>query len=146
MNAYLPLHPAVMRIPDIRVFSSQAERGTTRLHHQPPALSGSVSSPFAPLLTVAVSGYLPDNFLWHFYDRMIAIPESLDLGSISSEQAVCVHLWNATFRPQTLRSVLLSGREGMTLSATDLPRIMNRLGMLTWTLTVAMEGPDAINT
>lgn len=146
MNVYIPFRPATTRMPDIRVFSLQAERGTTRLHHRQNTLPGSVSSPSAPLLTVAASGYLPDNFLWHFYNRMIPIPESLDLGSISSEQAVRVHLWNATFRPQTLRSVLVSGREGMTLSGTDLPRAMNRLGMLTWTLTVAMEGPDAINT
>lgn len=146
MNASILLRPGTTRMPDIRVFSSRAERGTTRLYRRPGVLSGSVSSLPAHPVTETASGYLPDNFLWHFYDRMIAIPESLDLGSISSEQAVRVHLWNATFRTQTLRSVLVSGREGMDLAGTGLPRDMNRLGMLTWTLTVAMEGPDAINT
>ncbi|EMW9316153.1 hypothetical protein AAE121_004887 [Salmonella enterica] len=146
MSAYIPARPSLMRLPDVRVFSSRTERGTTRLHHIAGALSGSVSSPLPRPVTAAAAGYLPDNFLWHFYDRMIAIPESLDLGSISSEQVVRVHLWNATFRTQTLRSVLVSGREGITLSGTGLPRAMNRLGMLTWTVTVAMEGPDAINT
>lgn len=146
MSAYIPARPSLMRLPDIRIFSSRTERGTTRLYHITGVFSGSVSSPLPRPVTAAAAGYLPDNFLWHFYDRMIAIPESLDLGSISSEQVVRVHLWNATFRSQTLRSVLVSGREGITLSGTVLPRAMNRLGMLTWTFTVAMEGPDAINT
>ncbi|HAT1683653.1 TPA: phage tail protein [Klebsiella oxytoca] len=98
----------------------------------------------APSVLSAPGGRIPA-FIWQFYNRVIAIPEVLSAGSISTTliQPVCV--WNATLEPVRLCSQVFTGNEGMTLTGPSVPLPMNRLGLARWTLTVTMNGPDVIN-
>ncbi|ECG5643239.1 phage tail protein [Salmonella enterica subsp. enterica serovar Poona] len=111
----------------------------------PPFRSGKITpAGHAPSVTQVAGGRVPA-FIWQYYSRVIAIPESLSLGSISTMQVLKVSVWNATMAPVTLRSQVLTGSEGMTLTGPSVPLPLNRLGLQTWTLTVTMDGPDAIN-
>ncbi|EHN5173251.1 hypothetical protein KI912_003107 [Salmonella enterica] len=92
----------------------------------------------------ATGGRIPA-FIWQFYDRVVTIPESLALGSISTTQILQVCVWNATLAPVLLRSRVFTGQEGMTLTGPAVPLTMNRLGLQRYRLTVSMDGPDAIN-
>lgn len=144
------------RIPQARSFSGRLPGMPHPVSlvtgQRPPSLvispvvrSGQVTSVgHSPLVLSAVGDRIPA-FIWQFYNRVIAIPEMLSLGSISTTQVLKVSVWNATLTPVRLRSQVVTGNEGITLNGPAIPLSLNRLGLRNWTLTVTMDGPDGIN-
>ncbi|ECU9383754.1 phage tail protein [Salmonella enterica subsp. enterica serovar Newport] len=111
----------------------------------PAVRSGQPASVSHVPLVLPVSGECIPAFIWQFYNRVIAIPEVLSMGSISTTQILQICVWNATLNPVRLISQVFTGNEGMALTGPSVPLSLNRLGLTRWTLTVTMNGPDVIN-
>nr|WP_318382480.1 hypothetical protein [uncultured Enterobacter sp.] len=111
----------------------------------PNVVNGVSHSRFQPNPLHVRSGYIPENWLDQFYNRIVAIPESIALGAVYTDQVLTIQIWNAYLTTQMLEHITITGSEGISISGLSAPLKFNRLTVNSWTVTVSTDGPAEID-
>lgn len=96
-------------------------------------------------LRQGAQGYVVPNYYSDLYRRIIVIPHLVDLGAISTEQTVVVHVWNANKKAVQLTAKQVTNNEGITLTGPTLPKKLQALALSRWVFNVGMQGPPIID-
>ncbi|QOF67447.1 phage tail protein [Actinobacillus sp. GY-402] len=94
--------------------------------------------------TLGAQAYVIPNYYSDLYRRIIVIPHTVSLGSISTDQTFSVQVWNANKSAVKLLSVSVVGGEGITLDGPT-SGTFNALALKKWTVNVSMQGPAVID-
>ncbi len=81
-----------------------------------------------------------------FYGRLKLEPATIDLGSVLSAQTKEVELWNATFEPVTISSILTTDASGVSLVfPTNPPFVLPPLASIYGEVSATPQGPAEID-
>lgn len=107
------------------------------LHKPSKAISGTVRAGVQQDLTCAAGAYVVPNYYTDLYSRIIVIPHTVNLGSISTDQTFGVQVWNANKSAVKLLSVSVTGGDGIEIVG-DKSGTFNALALKKWTVNVSM--------
>lgn len=80
------------------------------------------------------------------YDRIIIEPSDIELGNVTSAQTMTFRVWNGFFSDKVLSDLVGTGTGGVSISEPlTVPGTIKQLAQLTYTVTVTVDGPYAIN-
>ena len=96
-------------------------------------------------LAQPAQAYIVPNYYSDLYSRVLVIPHTVNLGSISTEQVFDVHVWNANRHTVNLTRVDIQDGEGITLTGSQTPLTLRALALKKWTVKVGMNGPAEID-
>lgn len=94
--------------------------------------------------TLGAQAYVIPNYYSDLYKRIIVIPHTVNLGSISTDQTFKVQVWNANKSAVKLLSVSVVGGEGIELVGPT-SGTFNALALKKWTVKVGMQGAPVID-
>lgn len=141
-----PLLGTSTNVPnDLSNLLGSVTSATTGVGHGTGALT---SKPVpAEALKSGLVGSVTPTFFDDYYNQIWVVPNSLDFGPIGSESSKTFIIWNAYWKSsQTLASVVVENGDGVTLSGRPTPAQFKPLEDVTYTVTVNVDGPAAINT
>ena len=94
--------------------------------------------------TLGAQAYVIPNYYSDLYKRIIVIPHTVNLGSISTDQTFKVQVWNANKSAVKLLSVSVVGGDGIELNGPT-SGTFNALAFKKWTVKVGMQGTPVID-
>jgi len=94
--------------------------------------------------TLGTQAYVIPNYYSDLYKRIIVIPHTVNLGSISTDQTFKIQVWNANKSAVKLLSVSVVGGEGIELVGPT-SGTFNALALKKWTVKVGMQGAPVID-
>lgn len=94
--------------------------------------------------TLGAQAYVIPNYYSDLYKRIIVIPHTVNLGSISTDQTFKIQVWNANKSAVKLLSVSVVGGEGIELVGPT-SGTFNALSLKKWTVKVGMQGAPVID-
>ena len=94
--------------------------------------------------TLGAQAYVIPNYYSDLYKRIIVIPHTVNLGSISTDQTFKIQVWNANKSAVKLLSVSVVGGEGIELVGPT-SGTFNALALKKWTVKVGMQGAPVID-
>ncbi|AKO37367.1 hypothetical protein RZ61_08085 [[Haemophilus] ducreyi] len=106
-----------------------------------PTISGKLQQGKLLDLAQPARAYIVPNYYSDLYSRVLVIPNSVNLGSISTEQVFDIHVWNANRHSINLTKVDIQDGEGITLTGSQTPTALRALALKKWTVKVSMNGP-----
>nr|WP_231516962.1 hypothetical protein [[Haemophilus] ducreyi] len=109
-----------------------------------PTISGKLQQGKLLDLAQPARAYIVPNYYSDLYSRVLVIPNSVNLGSISTEQVFDIHVWNANRHSINLTKVDIQDGEGITLTGSQTPTALRALALKKWTVKVSMNGPAEI--
>lgn len=114
------------------------------------SLSSGFGSPFRGIakgIARTLTGIDSTDYFDDFYNRIHVNPSSVDLGNLLTVQERTVDVWNSFIEPRVLSAASVPAGQGVTVtSPVAVPTTYAPLQQLTYTLTVGLNGPPAINT
>ncbi|WGE65573.1 phage tail protein [Actinobacillus equuli subsp. equuli] len=110
-----------------------------------PTISGKLQQGKLLDLAQPAQAYIVPNYYSDLYSRVLVIPHTVNLGSISTEQVFDVHVWNANRHSINLTKVDIQDGEGITLAGSQTPLTLRALALKKWTVKVGMNGPAEID-
>lgn len=119
--------------------------GVPRLRLPLPAKQGRLVGAVKQDLRQSVRGFVAQSYYSELYSRVSVIPSVINLGAISTEQVITVHIWNALRKPITIQSVGAQNAEGIEVRPQLLPKKLNGLALSRWVVRVNMTGPSEID-
>jgi len=93
----------------------------------------------------ARAGVPTASFTREAYGRVVAIPASIDIGTIATNQERTCELWNASLTDVTVNSVTATGMASIATNAPATPFTIPALHGQVITYTIGMSGPIDIN-
>lgn len=146
INGYLITRGAGARIKDTGYLDGlTAYRGAnSRLVNQRLVIRGQIRARNIKNQTLGAHAYVIPNYYSDLYKRIIVIPHTVNLGSISTDQTFKVQVWNANKSAVKLLSVSVVGGEGIELVGPT-SGTFNALALKKWTVKVGMQGTPEID-
>lgn len=146
INGYLITRGADARIKDTGYLDGlTAYRGAnSRLVNQRLVISGQIHACNIKNQTLGAQAYVIPNYYSDLYKRIIVIPHTVNLGSISTDQTFKIQVWNANKSAVKLLSVSVIGGEGIELVGPT-SGTFNALALKKWTVKVGMQGSPMID-
>ncbi|WP_109083213.1 phage tail protein [Aggregatibacter kilianii] len=146
INGYQITRGAGARIKDTGYLDGlTAYRGAnSRLVNQRLVISGQIRPRNIKNQTLGAQAYVIPNYYSDLYKRIIVIPHTVNLGSISTDQTFHVQVWNANKSAVKLLSVSVVGGEGIDLVGPT-SGTFNALALKKWTVKVGMQGDPVID-
>ena len=146
INGYLITRGADARIKDTGYLDGlTAYRGAnSRLVNQRLVISGQIHACNIKNQTLGAQAYVIPNYYSDLYKRIIVIPHTVNLGSISTDQTFKIQVWNANKSAVKLLSVSVIGGEGIELVGPT-SGTFNALALKKWTVKVGMQGSPVID-
>ena len=146
INGYLITRGAGARIKDTGYLDGlTAYRGAnSRLVNQRLVISGQIHARNIKNQTLGAHAYVIPNYYSDLYKRIIVIPHTVNLGSISTDQTFKIQVWNANKSAVKLLSVSVVGGDGIELVGPT-SGTFNALALKKWTVKVGMQGSPVID-
>jgi len=146
LNGYQIIRGAGARIKDTGYLDGLVMyRGANpRLVAQNAITSGQIHVRNIKNQTLGAQAYVIPNYYSDLYKRIIVIPHTVNLGSISTDQTFKVQVWNANKSAVKLLSVSVVGGEGIELVGPT-SGTFNALALKKWTVKVGMQGTPEID-
>lgn len=146
INGYQIIRGAGARIKDTGYLDGLVMyRGANpRLVAQNAITSGLIHARNIKNQTLGAQAYVIPNYYSDLYKRIIVIPHTVNLGSISTDQTFKVQVWNANKSAVKLLSVSVVGGEGIELVGPT-SGTFNALALKKWTVKVGMQGAPVID-
>ncbi len=113
--------------------------------HLLPVAAGTLAQGKLLDLAQPAQAYIVPNYYNDLYSRVLVIPYTVNLGSISTEQVLDIHVWNANRHSVNLTKVDIQDGEGITLTGSQMPLTLRALALKKWTVKVSMNGPAEID-
>lgn len=94
----------------------------------------------------AISGQMQNSVNWTFYNRILLIPQLVDLGNLLNAQVRTISVWNGFLVGKSLTSFSAVNAGGITVAQPVVPPYTIRpLEMLNYGINVSMDGPVVIS-
>lgn len=145
---------------DLRMFGWTLDTGIRQSFYDntPPIPAGVTSVLPTPMLVGTLTdqgyqqfpttdqGYFMPSFAEVFYNRIVAIPFSLEAGNLIADKDLTLSLWNGFFTTSTLDSIIETGISGVTLVGPAAPADFAPLQEIIYTVEVKVaEGEPTLD-
>lgn len=110
-----------------------------------PSSSAATRNTPVSLQTEMHSGHAGASYSDIFYNRILISPVNIDLGNISTDQAIQISVFNAYFSDRTLNNISFTPQEDITIDGPASPIVIQQLGEIFYTVNIAGLGSPQIN-